>query len=120
VRDRVAGTTSRVSLSSTGGQLEGDSENPTISADGRYVGFATRAANAVPGDTNGAEDVFVRDRLLGRTIRASVSTAGAQGDDDSAYPRMSGTGRSVVFGSRATNLVPGDTNESTDVFVRYF
>jgi len=120
VRDRLAGTTTRASLSDTGGQLSGDSENPTISADGRYVGFATRAADAVRGDTNDAQDVFVRDRLRGRTIRVSVSTAGCQADGDSQYPHLSGTARSVVFGSKASNLVPGDTNDTSDVFVRYF
>lgn len=120
VRDRLAGTTTRASLSNTGGQLADDSENPTISADGRYVGFATRATDAVPGDTNGVQDVFVRDRLRGRTIRVSVSTTGAQADDESAYPNLSGTARSVVFSSQATNLVPGDTNDARDVFVRYF
>lgn len=120
VRDRLAGTTSRASLSNTGGQLTEDSENPTISADGRYVAFATRSANVVAGDTNDAQDVFVRDRLRGRTIRVNVSTAGTQANDDSAYPRLSGTARSVVFGSQATNLVPGDTNHASDVFLRYF
>ena len=120
VRDRLAGTTSRASLSNTGGELTDESEHPTISADGRYVAFATRSANVVTGDTNDAQDVFVRDRLRGSTVRVSVSTAGAQANADSAYPRLSGTARSVVFGSYAANLVPGDTNRASDVFVRYF
>lgn len=118
VRDRVAGTTTRASLTSTGGELNGDAEDPSISADGRYVAFASRATNAVPRDTNNRSDVFVRDRLAGRTTLVSVSTTGTQGNDDSAYPALSADGRAVVFGSRASNLVAGDTNEASDVFLR--
>ncbi|MGZ4618639.1 MAG: TolB family protein, partial [Frankiaceae bacterium] len=70
VRDRRAGTTTRVSVSNTGAQGNGYSYNaPAVSADGRYVAFVSDAANLVPGDTNGASDVFVRDRRAGTTTR---------------------------------------------------
>ena len=72
----------------------------------------------MPGDTNGSSDVFVRDRRTGTTRRVSVSSGGAQGNDNSFGPAISADGRFVAFGSSASNLVPGDTNGATDVFVR--
>jgi len=95
---------------------------PTLSADGRFVAFGSDATNLVPGDTNGVSDAFVYDRLSGTTERVSVSSTGAQADDDSFAgffaPAVSADGRFVAFSSDATNLVPGDTNDQTDVFVR--
>ncbi len=76
---------------------------PAISADGRVVAFHSQASNLVEGDTNRAADVFVRDRLTGETARASVSTQGAQGSDDSVRPALSGDGRGSPS-SRAKNL----------------
>ncbi len=122
VRDRQAGTTERVSVSSTGAQGNGDSSNGfglTISADGRYVAFASDSSNLVPGDTNGFSDTFVRDRLLGTTERVSVSSAGVQGDHSSGNSAaVSADGRCVAFLSAASTLVPGDTNGAFDIFVR--
>ena len=89
-----------------------------ISADGRYVTFDSSAANLVAGDTNGTHDVFVRDRAAGTTQRVSVAAGGGQADDESFAPSISADGRSVAFASFADNLVPGDTNGTTDVFVR--
>ncbi|MBB4742831.1 Tol biopolymer transport system component [Actinoplanes octamycinicus] len=117
VRDRLAGTTTRASLTSGGGQLNNDVESPSISADGRYVSFASIADNVVAGDTNDRYDVFVRDRWAGTTTRVSVSSTGEQGNDDSNYGALSRDGRAIVFGSKASNLVPGDTNGSSDVFL---
>jgi cysteine-rich repeat protein len=116
VRDRVAGTTERVSLSSTGGEGNFDSISPAISADGRYVAFASAANNLVEGDGNNAFDVFLRDRLAQTTVRVSVSSDGMQGNGLSLSPRLSGDGSVVVFHSFASNLVPGDTNNVPDVF----
>ena len=62
VRDRRAGTTERVSVSAAGTQADGGSADPTMSVDGRFIAFTSDATNLVPGDTNGAEDVFVRSR----------------------------------------------------------
>ena len=118
VRDTRMGLTERVSISSVGEQGNGGSFRPAISADGRFVGFESDATNLVPGDTNNARDVFVRDRLLGTTERVSVSTSGVQADRASGYPSISGDGRFVAFDSDASNLVPGDTNNAADVFVR--
>ena len=122
VRDRLTGTTERVSVSSAGAEANGTSFTPAISADGRFVAFSSDATNLVGRDTNGAVDVFVHDRVTGATKRVSVSSTGAQANDDSFAgffaPAVSADGRFVAFSSDATNLVPGDTNDQTDVFVR--
>ena len=109
----------RVSVSSGGVQAtDGGSVVPAISADGRYVAFDSGATNLVVGDVNAKRDVFVHDRSTGITTRVSVTTAGGAGNDDSISPAISADGRYVAFLSRATNLVPGDTNGLADVFVR--
>ena len=118
VRDRELGTTRRVSVSSTGAQGDSDSFGPAISAAGRYVAFSSDASNLVPGDTNGAQDVFVRDRDLGTSHLVSVSSTGAQGNSVTFDPAISAAGRYVAFSSDASNLVPGDTEGTVDVFVR--
>jgi Tol biopolymer transport system component len=117
VRDVRAGTTTRVSVSGTGAQATSGSSYPGISADGRYVAFVSHASNLVRGDTNAVEDAFVRDRRRGTTTRISVSTGRAQADGYSYQTKINTSGRYVVFGSAATNLVPGDTNAEQDVFV---
>jgi Tol biopolymer transport system component len=111
VRERQAGTTVR--LSGAGGGF-----SPTISGDGRFVAFASDDALLVPGDTNGVTDVFLRERATGAIERLSVSGAGVQGDAASRAPALDFAGRLIAFGSFAANLVPGDTNNSEDVFVR--
>ena len=118
VRDRQGGTTERVSLDTAGNAGDGDSYTAAISADGRYVVFESAAANLVPGDTNGAWDVFVRDRLNGTSERVSLDSARMEGNGDSYSRWISLDGRYIVFESVATNLVLGDTNGVFDVFVR--
>jgi hypothetical protein len=120
VHDRSAGTTTRVSVSSTGAQANGASGPADISADGRFVAFQSAASNLVSGDTNGVSDVFVRDRQTGSTTRVSVSSSGAQANGASSTwdLAISADGRYVTFSSAATNLVSGDTNVAADVFVR--
>jgi Tol biopolymer transport system component len=118
VRDRRTRTTERVSVARNGAQANDASYFAAISADGRYVTFHSPAANLVPGDTNGAGDVFVRDRRTRRTERVSVARNGAQANGSSVYSAISADGRFVAFASDASNLVPGDTNASFDVFVR--
>jgi len=118
VRDRQLGTTERVSVDSGGVQGNADSAERSLSADGRYVAFTSSASNLVAGDTNGFSDVFVRDRQAGTTELVSVSTGGAQGNADSQHPSISADGHFVAFRSSATNLVIGDTNAATDIFVR--
>jgi Tol biopolymer transport system component len=118
VNDRMAGTTERVSVSSTGEQGNLSSGAPSISADGRYIAFMGLANNLVSGDSNGGWDVFVRDRLAGSTERVSVSSSGDQGTSSSYYPSISADGRYVAFQSYASNLISGDTNGDADIFVR--
>lgn len=116
VRDRQAGLTRRVSVGAAG-QSNRWSEFPAISANGRVIAFTSKASNLVPGDTNRADDVFIRDRLAGSTRRVSVGFRG-QANGDSVFPAITADGRSVAFISAATNLVPGDTNNKPDTFVR--
>ncbi len=117
VRDLVTGLTERVSVASGGGQADGDSFYPALSADGRYVVFASDASNLVVGDTNQSRDIFVHDRHTGQTRRVSVSSGGDQADRDATLPAISGDGRYVVFESLATNLVPDDRNNTSDIFL---
>ncbi|MBZ0320242.1 MAG: hypothetical protein K8L91_27770, partial [Anaerolineae bacterium] len=118
VRDRQTATTTRVSVATGGVQSNGTSSDPMISPDGRHVAFSSSATNLVPSDTNGIEDVFVHDRQTGQTTRVSVATGGAQATGGfSTSPSISSNGRYVTFRSNATNLVAGDTNGSSDVFV---
>jgi len=113
----LAGITTRVSVASDGTEGNSNSNTPAISADGRYVSFQSEANNLVPGDTNGAVDIFVHDRQTGQTSRVSLATDGTQGNWHSLFPSISADGRYVAFRSAANNLVPGDTNSWPDIFV---
>ena len=108
--------TKRVSVSTTGEQGNVRSESPVTSGDGRFVVFSTDASSLVTGDTNDSSDIFVHDRLLGETVRASVSAAGDEAAFGADGGSISRNGRYVVFYSGASNLAPGDTNGRTDVF----
>lgn len=112
------GTTERVSIGPGGVQGSGESRVPRLSADGRFVAFESQASELVPGDTNGYGDAFVRDRQMGTTHRVSLRQGGAQGDGGGGGPAISADGRFVAFSSNSTNLVPGDSNGTGDVFVR--
>jgi len=118
VRDREAGTTERVSVSSAGAEGNQYSQAPSISADGRYVAFWSVATNLVEGDTNESRDVFVRDREAGTTERVSLGSAEEQGNAGSWLPSIDADGRCVAFVSWAENLVADDTNQARDVFLR--
>jgi len=117
VHDRKKGLTTRVSVDSAGFEGNGQSYDPSISANGRFVAFFSYASNLVPGDGNGQPDVFVHDRKKGLTTRLSVNSAGVEGNGQSYGPSISANGRYVAFRSYASNLVPGDGNEEPDVFV---
>jgi Tol biopolymer transport system component len=115
----------RVSVYATGANRHGaDSFAPmptspaAVSSDGNLVAFASDSSNLVPGDTNNASDIFVRNRGNGTTERVSVASDGSQANGASLWPAISGDGRFVVFESDASNLVPGDTNGEMDIFVR--
>jgi len=124
VRDVRTGKTTRVSVTSAGKQGTGKkysngSNAPTISSDGRYVAFHSDMPNLVPGDTNKVFDIFVHDRVTGKTQRVSVSSTGSQSNAESgAGASFSTDGRCVAFSSLATNLVADDRNDITDVFIR--
>lgn len=119
LRDRTAGTTIRVSVSSSEEEANGESSDPAVSDSGRYVVFSSNADNLVAGDTNGKMDVFIRDTQNGVTTRVSIKTGGGQGDESSgAYgAALSSDGRYIAFDSESTNLVNGDTNEFSDIFL---
>lgn len=122
IRDTQTGTTTRVSVDSSEAQAAGSSDVPRISGNGRYVAFISVATNLIGAgnDTNGAQDIFVRDTQAGTTARVSVSNSGAQSNKDSYAPSISVDGRYVAFYSSATNLLSAgsDTNDVNDIFVR--
>ena len=118
VRDRWAGTTTPVSVSSTGGRGNGHSADPAFGADGRYLVFASAATDLVPGaDRNMVYDVFLRDLRTGLTRRVSVRGDGVEANDESFEAVVSPNGRRVLFSSTATNLVPGDPRVNEDVYL---
>jgi Tol biopolymer transport system component len=119
LRDRANRTMTLVSVNLTGlgggngGSLPGD-----VSADGRYAAFESSASDLVPGDTNGTNDVFVRDLTNSVTWLVSAGADGSAGNGASRSATMTPDGRYVAFVSAASNLVPDDTNAIPDVFVR--
>ena len=117
VHDRQTDITTRVSIDDSGSQSDGPSFRPSLSWDGRYVAYFSDASNLVAGDTNGASDIIIFDRLSGATKRVSVAGGGREANGSSLRPTLSGNGRLVVFESDASNLVSGDSNEFTDIFV---
>ena len=119
LRDRVAGTTELVSVNSDEIPGDGRSEAPSVSADGRYVAFQSDSANFALEQSSPFpdEDIFVRDRVAGTTVRVSESSAGEEGNARSIGNDISGDGLVTVFGSEASNLVPNDNNGVKDIFV---
>ena len=121
--DRQTGTTTRLSVDSDGNEGYGPSDDPAVSVDGRYVAFSS-LSSLVEGDSNTCDsyyscpDVYVHDRRTGTTGRVSVASDGDEGNDLSQYPSISADGHYVAFHSRASNLVPFDTNGTWDVFLR--
>ena len=116
VRDLVGRRTWRASISSSGAESDGPSMKPSISADGSVLVFPSTATNLVPDDRNGVSDVFVRDRAAALTERVSSGTEG-EADGASLAALVSADGRTIVFSSDASNLVPADDNWTMDVFV---
>lgn len=116
--NRTTGVTSRVSVNSAGEEGNNYSLFPAVSADGRTVAFYSPATNLVAHDTNGVGDVFVHSLVSGKTALASLDSAGRQGNNISEGPALNADGRIVAFSSLASNLVPNDTNNAQDAFVR--
>ena len=113
-----SGVVKRVSLGAAFAEGNGPSSAPALSGDGRFVAFTSAADNLVPGDSNAASDVFVYDRQLSTVALVSVAGDGTQGNGNSRAPSIDRTGSIVAFTSEATNLVGGDANGHSDVFVR--
>jgi Tol biopolymer transport system component len=107
-----------VSVNLTGGAGNASSTSPLISYDARHVVFASKASDLVANDTNRATDIFVRDRLAGVTHCVSQNWLGTgPGNRVSSNPVLAANGRTVAFQSFASDLIPGDYNDTRDVFV---
>lgn len=121
LKDRYTDQVERVSIADDESEANGNSIFAAVSQDARYVAFGTTATNlvAAPADTNGAGDIYVRDRLLGTTELVSINSGGgiATGGD-SRFAAISDDGRYIAFQSAAGDLVPGDTNSNWDIFIR--
>jgi len=126
-------TTTRISLTLDGLQANADSGSTAaspdrglaVSFDGRYVAFVSSASNLVVGDTNGVDDVFVRDTCIGsrvtctpRTVRVSLRSDGSQSTAPASAPAIGEHAGHVVFVSADASLVAGDGNGVADVFLR--
>ncbi len=119
--DLQSGATVLASVTPSGVMGDGDSRFPTISADGRYVGFESDATNLVPNDTNGVTDVFLHDLSGGPIDRVSVTSDGStQGNGPSTRPALAADGNHGAFETLADNLPasPADTNSTWDVISR--
>ena len=119
LRDILLGTNMLVSANTNGQVPFGPSSEPAVSGNGRYVAFSSYANDLVPGDINNAQDVFVRDLLLGTTSLVSVNTSGTgSGNGPSYTPLLSADGRYVLFRSKAGNLVSGSLTGGENLFLR--
>lgn len=118
VRDLVEGKTGRVSVDTGGADANGRSLHPSISADGRFVAFDSSATDLVAGDGNGLVDVFVRDSASGSTVSVSEDQTGGDSNGGSSSAWITPDGGFVAFVSSASDLVSGDTNGISDIFVR--
>ena len=120
LHDRQGGITERVSVASGGSEAQGDSGRAiSVSADGRFVCFNSDADNLVPGDSNGASDVFLRDRVLGTTECVSVRSDRSFANGPSGWGlAMTPDGRFIAFDTGASDVIPGDTNACWDVYLR--
>ncbi|MBF0156389.1 MAG: putative Ig domain-containing protein [Magnetococcales bacterium] len=118
LRDTLTGAITLISRSASGTLGNAHSYSPVLSSDGRYVAFTSDASNFAPGDANGVSDIFLKDTLTGSLTLVSGSASGTVGDYQSIRPLISTDGRYVSFASSASNLVSGDTNGVSDVFLK--
>ncbi|MEK6748678.1 MAG: HYR domain-containing protein [Pseudomonadota bacterium] len=119
MRDRKFSTTTRISVDNAGNQANDFSWRPVVSGNGRFIAYWSNATNLVPNDTNAEGDVFVYDRIKNTVERVNVDTLGnaANATTDRMFG-VSNDGLVISFNSFATNLVAGDSNRNSDVFVR--
>lgn len=115
--DRNSGLMTLVTGSVDGGTANGQSLLGSVSGDGRYVAFSSRATNLVPGDTNGVYDIFVYDSQLDTTERVSVGLGNTESDDNSFGPQITPNGRFVTYQSRATNLIDRPVVSATNAYL---
>lgn len=120
VKDTLTGGIVRATTSADGIEANGASDqlSNALSADGRFLVFRSSASNLVPDDTNGVDDVFLKDLETGAITRISTGEAGQQANGASSWAYISADGRYVTFDSAASNLVEGDDNDQQDVFVK--
>jgi Tol biopolymer transport system component len=117
LHDLETSQTINISVAPGGGDANNASANPSISADGRFIAFRSGASNLTANDNDTLVDIFVRDMQTGTTTLVSVNSNGVKGNSNSFNPVISADGRFVAFRSNATNLVTGDTNNFSDIFV---
>lgn len=117
VRDLATGVIERISVDPNGQEVDKESWRPRLSADGRYVVFSSLSDDLVIGDSNGKEDIFRRDRALGRTVRVNRALGGSEPNEESTAPALASDAPVVAYTSKADNLVAGDENDKPDVFV---
>lgn len=113
-------TVTRASVRTSGSQLAADSgmSGVSLSGDGRFVVFGSAANEVVPGDSNKREDVFRRDLVNGQTAIVSLNVNDRPANDSSFAPDVDADGSVVAYASLAANVLAGDTNRQSDVFVR--
>ena len=116
-----SGTVRRVDLAVDGGSRPGASMSPAISADGRYVAFASKGDLTCVVRSrcheNGVADVYVRDTRTNTTRRISRSVSGAEPNGASYDPAISGNGRYVGFVSEASNLTGDAVRRGAQIYV---
>jgi len=109
----------RVSVSSNGNQASNDSLNPSISADGMFLVFESKATDLYPVlDDNNKQDVFLRNMITGEITPISVNLSLDFGNGNSGFGRISAYGNCVAYQSESSNLVSGDNNAKVDIFVK--
>src|SRR5919108_441563 len=117
LRDRATGTIELITKNAAGEPGDGSSVDPSVSLDGGFIAFQTNSGNLI-GDGNNESHILVKDRQTSTFERVSATSTGEPADLLSEHPDITPDGRFVTFFSLATNLVPGDTNNSRDIFVR--
>jgi len=107
----------RISVDSNGNEADDQSRYPAVSADGRFVAFASSASNLTPVDTHGVENIFWRDRQNGETLLVTVGSDGAPANSPCGFPTMSASGNLIAFVSKGTNLVKENTAGFSNIYV---
>lgn len=114
---RVNKQTELISKSTSSALGNGNSVEASISGDGRYIAYSSGSTNLVASDTNGTEDIFIRDTKTGTTELLSQNSTGTYGNFGSYAPVISADGKYAVYYTAATNLVSGDTDNTADILI---